>query len=148
MAYCENEIMDVKIFDPTDDFDESRFSQFSNRDCDRIQNILKRKGKVTWGDVYAPWLNNRKWYDEKQYVSPEEYSLFHTDPTTEMDCIYDDSDGHFYWMPKLSSKYLADTEKEKEIMRAANRPGVTAVILTAIIAICSLVVWFRIIRYL
>lgn len=148
MANREIDAMEVEIFDPTDDFDESRYSQFSNRDCARIQNILKRNGKVTWGDVYAPWLNNRKWYDKKQYVSPEEYSLFHTDPSTEMECIYDDADGYFYWMPKLSSRYLADPEKEKEIMRAANRPGVTAAILTAIIAFCCLAVWFSIVGYL
>lgn len=146
MAYCENEIMDVEIFDPTDDFDEGRFSQFSNRDCERIQNILKRNGKVTWGDMYAPWLKNHKWYDKKKYVSPEEYSLFHTNPATEMDCIYDDSDGHFYWMPKIPSKYLADPEKEKDKVEEANRPRVTAAILTAIIAFCGLAVWFSIVR--
>lgn len=148
MAFSENDVVDIEIFDYTDDFDESRYSQFSNRDCDRIQNIMKRKGKVTWGDVYAPWLNNRKWYDEKQYVSPEEYSLFHTDPSTEMECIYDDSDGYFYWMPKLSSRYLADPEKEKEISEAANIPGVTIDIIATIVAFCGLAVWFSIIRYL
>lgn len=34
---------------------------------ERIQAIMKKKGKVTWGDVYVPWLESRDPF-EKQIV--------------------------------------------------------------------------------
>ena len=99
-------VIEEDFFSPNDDGDVTRFSMFSNRNNQRIQEILRRNGKVTWGDVYEPWLKNREWYDSKESVSTEEFMLFKTDPQTEMMCVLDEFDGHTYWVPKMNQKYL------------------------------------------
>ena len=105
----------INIYDPTDDFDGSRYTRFSNRDCQRIQDIFQKNGKVTWGDVYAPWLNREKSVNSKNGVSPEVYMLHKTDPNTEMMCFLDESDGFFYWLPKWEQKKTGFWEKLKGI---------------------------------
>lgn len=96
--------MDFKaIYDDTFDFETKTVHPLCNLDSERIQAIFKKNGKVTWGDVYAPWLRNiywREWVTKKGYMMGEEIQVLETDPNTEMKCILDLDFGDWYWVPK------------------------------------------------
>ncbi|MCH5233732.1 MAG: hypothetical protein J1E16_00420 [Muribaculaceae bacterium] len=91
------------IYDDTFDFEPRTIHPFCNIDCERIQSILKKNGKVTWGDVYAPWLKNYYWRElvkKKGYIWGEEIQVLETDPNTPMKCVLDIHFGDWYWIPK------------------------------------------------
>ena len=91
------------IYDDTFDFEPETVHPLCNMDCERIRSILKKNGKVTWGDVYAPWLQNFYWRERmmnRTYWSSQELTVFETDPTTEMKCVLDVHFGNWYWIPK------------------------------------------------
>ena len=92
-----------KIYDDSFDYVPETVHPLCNVDCERIQSILKKNGKVTWGDVYAPWLKNFYWREEVEkrgYRTGEEIMTLETDPNTEMKCVLDVHFGHWYWIPK------------------------------------------------
>lgn len=91
------------VYDDTFDYVPNYIYPFPSEDSERIQNILKKNGKVTWGDVYAPWLDNfywRDWVKKKGYLMGEEIQVLNTDPNTEMKCVLDVHFGEWYWIPK------------------------------------------------
>lgn len=92
------------IYDDTFDYESKTVYQFCNVDSERIQSILKKNGKVTWGDVYAPWLDNPYWRErvkkKEGYITGEEIQVLETDPNTPMKCILDVHFGDWYWIPK------------------------------------------------
>lgn len=91
------------IYDDTFDYESKTIHPLCNVDSERIQNILKKNGKVTWGDVYAPWLQNfywRDWIKKKDYMTGEEIRVLEIDPKTEMKCVLDIHFGEWYWIPK------------------------------------------------
>lgn len=91
------------IYDDTFDFEPKTVHPLCNGDSERIQSILKKNGIVTWGDVYAPWLNNpfwREWVKNKGYMMGEEIQVLETDPNTPMKCVLDVNFGDWYWIPK------------------------------------------------
>lgn len=92
-----------KIYDETFDYVPRTVDPYGNEDSERLQAILKKNGKVTWGDVYAPWLMNFYWREEvknRGYRTGEEILTLETDPNTEMKCVFDVHFGHWYWIPK------------------------------------------------
>lgn len=91
------------IYDDRFDYEPHTVHPFCNVDSERIQGILKKNGKVTWGDVYAPWLDNfywRDWVKKNRYMMGEEIRVLETDPKTEMKCVLDVHFGDWYWIPK------------------------------------------------
>ena len=92
------------IYDDRFDYEPRTIHPFCNVDSKRIQEILKKNGKVTWGDVYAPWLENPYWREyikKRGYITGEEIQVMKTDPKTEMKCVLDVHFGEWYWIPKL-----------------------------------------------
>ena len=93
------------IYDVTYDYEPKTVYPLCNVDSERIQAIFKKNGKVTWGDVYAPWLQNfywKEWVKKKGYMMEEEKEVLETDPDTEMKCVLDIHFGEWYWIPKES----------------------------------------------
>lgn len=91
------------VYDDTFDYIPKHIYPFPNVDSERIKAILKKKGKVKWGDVYAPWLQNpewREWVKKKGYMLGEEIQVLETDPQTEMKCVLDVHFGDWFWIPK------------------------------------------------
>lgn len=97
----------IILFDPTDDYEPSRKSRISNEDNERLQKIALERGKVTWGDVYADVIKNPKRFSKKG--NPEVWVILNTDPSREMECVFDEYDGKFYWMPAMDPQYIAGT---------------------------------------
>lgn len=94
------------IYDDIYDCEQKTVHPCCNVDSERLQSILKKNGKVTWGDVYAPWLGNvywREWVTKKGYMIGEEIQILETDPNTEMKCVLDLHFGNWYWVPKDSN---------------------------------------------
>ena len=44
------------IYNDTFDYEPKTVHPFCNVDCERIEAIFKKNGKVRWGDVYRPVL--------------------------------------------------------------------------------------------
>ena len=63
----------VILFDPTDDYDPSRKRRISNEDNERLQKIARKKGKVTWGDVYTDVIKNPDRFTKREIPK---YGLF------------------------------------------------------------------------
>ena len=97
----------IILFDPTDDYDPPRKIRISNEDNERLQKIARKKGKVTWGDVYADVIKNPDRFAKRG--NPEVWVILNTDPTREMECVLDEYDGKFYWMPAMDPQYIAGT---------------------------------------
>lgn len=91
------------IYDDRFDYEAKTVHPFCNVDSERIQAVLKKNGKVTCGDVYAPWLENLYWREEiknRGYRTGEEIQVLGTDPNKEMKCVLDVHFGDWYWIPK------------------------------------------------
>ena len=69
---------------------------YCNIDSERIQEILKKNGKVTWGDVYAPWMGSRDPFDKLE----GRYGIVSMNPAQPMKCVLDIHFGDWYWIPK------------------------------------------------
>lgn len=80
------------IYDDRFDFEPRTVHPLCNMDSEHLQAILKKNGKVTWGDVYAPWLENPYWKEyikDRGYITGEEIQVMKTDPNTVMKCVLD-----------------------------------------------------------
>ena len=79
-------------------YEPRSYHPYCNVDSERIQEILRMKGKVTWGDVYAPWLVSRDPFEKQNCM----YWITSVNPDTPMKCVLDIHFGDWYWIPKES----------------------------------------------
>lgn len=128
------------FIDPIVEDEEDRMGKVSQRSHKELWEIHRKKGKVTWGDVYAHILARPDIYYSKDELDPEIRGIFNTDPETEMICIVDDIDGKDYWIPKFDDG-SEKAKAEEEMIRKANDWKVTTSILLGMIGFIGLVVW-------
>ena len=82
------------IYDDRVDYEPKTVHPFCYVDSECIQTILKKNGKVTWGDVYARWLQENGWFNDKKI------RLVCSHPEREMKWVLDIHFGEWYWIPK------------------------------------------------
>ena len=83
-----------KIYDDPFFYEPDHYQLDCNIDSERIQAILKKNGKVTWKDVYAPWIIDNGWFNDKKR------GLVCSNPDKEMKCVLDIHFGDWYWITK------------------------------------------------
>lgn len=119
--------------------DEERMGNITQMPHNKLWEIHRKNGKVTWGDVYSHILAKPERYYAQEEVDPELWGIFNTNPDTEMMCIVEDDDEE-YWIPKFDTG-MAKAKEEEEMIRKANDWRVTTTIIFAIIAFIGLVIW-------
>lgn len=127
------------FIEPIVEDEEDRMGQLPQRSHKELWAIQRKKGKVTWGDVYAHILARPDIYYAKDEIDPEIWGIFNTDPNTEMMCLVED-DGKEYWIPKFDGG-SAESNAEEEMIRKANDWKVTTAIILAMIGFIAFVIW-------